>query len=360
MPITVLIVDDSSVIRGLMNRALASRPEIAVAGAASNGSMAITMARELKPDIIVLDIEMPVMDGLTALPELLRVSPGSRIIIASTLTVSNAATSLEALSLGAVDYLAKPSAKTGEEVTAFYRELTEKILVLGSRPLVAAPPPPSARRKSAIANRLQPGEPLCPAGVKALAIACSTGGPQALASLFEQLNGHLNDIPIFITQHMPPHFTTILAENLSRAIGRPCQEAATGIVVLPGHVYLAPGDYHMLAQRQPNGKIHTIVNQDPPEHFCRPAADPMLRSLSAIYKEHLVLIVLTGMGQDALDGARHVVRNGGSVIAQDAATSIVYGMPKAVAENHLCKAVLPLQEIAPFLIRHIDGERTHG
>jgi len=355
MPVTVLLVDDSAVIRGLMDKALSANPDIAIVGSAANGSMAVSLAQELKPDIIILDIEMPVMDGITALPELIKSSPRSRIIMASTLTARNASISLQALSLGAIDYLAKPSAKTGDEVSSFYRELTGKILALGKSATPAA-----ARTKQKPSFNVPPltiGTPLNAAGIAALAIASSTGGPQALMGLFEKLNGHLLNIPVFITQHMPPTFTAIMAEQLSRISGRPCREAAEGMTVIPGEAYVAAGDYHMLAEKQANGKVVLHTRQDPPENFCRPSADPMLRSLSTIYTNQLALLVLTGMGQDGLEGAKRVVENGGSVIAQDEASCVIYGMPKAVAEQQLCKAILPLPEIAGFLIRHIDKGR---
>ena len=182
----------------------------------------------------------------------------------------------------------------------------------------------------------------------------STGGPQALAALFTQIKGRLTHLPIFITQHMPPTFTTILADHISKAGARPCREAKNGEMVKPGDTYLAPGDYHMLARKE-NNKITLSITQDPPENFCRPAADPMLRSLSTIYGRKLLVLVLTGMGQDGMEGAKVVVRAGGNVIAQDEASCVVYGMPKAVVENQLCRAVLPLPEIGQFLIKNIGG-----
>ncbi len=369
MTISVLLVDDSAIIRGLMNKALSENPSIVIVGSASNGLQAIQMAKELLPKIIILDIEMPVMDGITALPELLKTAPGSKIIMSSTLTSRNASISMQALSLGATDYLAKPSARTGEEVQQFYFELINKILALGgappattlhataapaqaAKPIAAAPLPPKVDAKPV--PKLNPGERLNPMGVTALAIASSTGGPQALLSLFTQLQGKLNNIPIFITQHMPPTFTTILAEHITKTGNRPCTEGKNGEEVVNGHVYLAPGDYHMVMEKNGAGKTIVTLNKNPQENFCRPAADPMLRSLSAIYGSHLAVVVLTGMGQDGMEGAKVVVNNGGGVIAQDEASCVVYGMPKAIVEHKLCKAVLPLNDIAPFLIQQID------
>ncbi len=364
-PINVLLVDDSAVIRGLMSQALEAYPEMNIVGRASNGEIAISMAQGLQPDIIVLDIEMPVMDGITALPELIRCAPKSKVIMASTLTQRNAAVSMQALALGASDYLTKPSTKTGGEVDIFYRELAGKIRALSgitapmpelpvkAQPLSHYVPPlnrPSPPRVSPMAI----GGRLNPMGLHALAIASSTGGPQALMQFFGQVKGNLAGIPIFITQHMPPTFTTLLAEQLAKVSGHVAQEAKNGDEVKPGTIYIAPGDYHMTAERK-DSRVVLQINQGPQENFCRPAADPMLRSLATVYGSHLVVTVLTGMGQDGMEGAKEVVSKGGSVIAQDEASCVVYGMPKAVAEQGLCKAVMPLNDIAPFLMQQIEG-----
>ncbi len=363
MPIRVLLVDDSAVIRGLMSKALSVDTAIEIVGTAANGTMAISMAGAMHPDVIILDIEMPVMDGLAALPEILKISPNSKVIMASALTRSNASLSIKALELGATDYLTKPSSKDGMEVDVFYRELIQKVKVLGGKkahtpaatadtshsPIIAAKPAPAIQLVSSS------NIPLHVSGVKALAIASSTGGPQALMVLFEALKGHLKNIPIFITQHMPPTFTTILAEHLTKASARNCIEVKGGETPMAGNVYLAPGDFHMVADKNLNGQVTISTNQDPQENFCRPAADPMLRSLSKIYGRNLVVVVLTGMGQDGMLGAKMVVENGGSVVAQDEASCVVYGMPKAVVENKLCRAVLPLSEIGRYLIQQIEG-----
>lgn len=361
MSVSVLLVDDSAVIRGLMARALEADSGIKVAGSAANGLMAISMAKQIQPNVIILDIEMPVMDGIAALPELIKISPGSKIIMASTLTMRNAEISLKALSLGATDYLAKPSAKTGADAEQFYKELIEKIKVLGissphytGKQALSSPMLPVSAAPAASPTLLKPEISLQQAGIQALAIASSTGGPQALMKLFAQLKGSLSGLPIFITQHMPATFTTILAEHISRAGERDCTEAKNGEDVRPGHVYLAPGDYHMVAERA-GDKVILKTNQNPPENFCRPAADPMLRSLSDVYGSHLLVLVLTGMGQDGLEGAKVVVKNGGHVIAQNEASCVVYGMPKAVVDNNLCRAVLPLDEIAPYLAKQLGG-----
>ncbi len=360
MTVRVMLVDDSAVIRGLITRALTADPYIEVIATASNGQMAVDMVALHKPDVIILDIEMPVMDGITALPRLLREWPQGKIIVASTLSVRNAAISLQAMELGAADYLAKPSARDTEQLALFYRELTDKVKALGGvsartakTPVVAQAPLPSPRPSTPI-SLSNASAPIPP--VRAIAIASSTGGPQALQAILEQMKGQLTHLPIYITQHMPPTFTTLLAEHLGKASGRPCAEAKEGESAKAGHVYLAPGNYHMTAEKK-GVDVLLHLNQDPPENFCRPAADPMLRSLASIYGSGLLLAVLTGMGQDGLEGAKVVVAQGGNVIAQDEATSVVWGMPKAVAESGICRAVLPLPEIAPYLIKACSHAR---
>lgn len=359
MPIRVLLVDDSAVIRGLMAKALSVDSAIEIVGTAANGNMAINVAGSMHPDIIILDIEMPLMDGLEALPKILKASPSSKVIMASALTKSNASLSIKALHLGATDYLTKPSSRNGSEVDTFYRELIEKVKALGGKAAAAAAAPASPVASAPVVKepspiQLAPNAKIPLTNVKAIAIASSTGGPQALMALFESLNGRLQHIPIFITQHMPPTFTTILAEHLTKAT-RNCIEVKGGEVVTPGNLYLAPGDFHMLAEKNTGGQVVISINKGPQENFCRPAADPMLRSLSKVYGKNLVVVVLTGMGQDGMQGCKVVVENGGSVIAQDESSCTVYGMPKAVVENKLCRAVLPLNEIGHYLTQQIEG-----
>jgi two-component system, chemotaxis family, protein-glutamate methylesterase/glutaminase len=355
MTIRVMLVDDSAVVRGLITRALAAATDIQVVTSAHNGAVAISLAKQYQPDIIILDIEMPEMDGITALPKLLEMAPRTKVIMASTLTLRNADISLK---LGASDYVSKPSARDPEELKQFYHELYEKIYALaGNRKTRAAASSPATALP--LAPPLSDAIVLAPADVpmytpKALAIASSTGGPQALMNLFGGLKGKLGHLPIFLTQHMPPNFTTILAQHISQAGERVCTEGKNGEEVKAGQCYLAPGGYHMQAALT-GGKVVVRLNQDPPVNFCRPAADPMFKSLSEVYGKYLLAVVLTGMGHDGLDGAKTIVAAGGSVVAQDEATSVVWGMPKAVAVGHLCRAVLPLNEIAGYLLKRTGG-----
>lgn len=356
MAIRVMLVDDSAVVRGLVTRALTADTNIEIVASAINGTDAVREAEKQQPDIVLLDIEMPGMDGITALPKLLVVAPKCKVIMASTLTLRNADISLKALELGASDYVAKPTARTPDELENFYRELREKIYALfktGSispRQQVASPSKPVAS-KIELRN---PTVPIAGGAVRALAIASSTGGPQALQQLFAGLQGKLLHIPIFVTQHMPPTFTTILADHITKTGGRPCAEGKDGEEVLPGRIYLAPGDYHMLVVEE-KGKILIRLNQEPQVNFCRPAADPMFASISKVYGKNLMAVVLTGMGQDGTEGAKVIVNNNGSVIAQDEASSVVWGMPGAAAQAGVCRAILPLNDIPSYLIKEIGG-----
>lgn len=362
--IRVMLVDDSAVIRGLIDRALRPDPAIEIVASAGDGQAALAMLARYPADVIILDIEMPVMDGITALPKLLALSPKSRIIMASTLTQRNAEISLRALQLGAADYIPKPSTKELGQVTEFYRDLLAKIHALAPKELASAMPPAAAQagvQKHGLAGAYSPIEaPKVavrqtenpPAVTSAVAIASSTGGPQALLEIFKLFKGVTPRVPIFITQHMPASFTTILADHIARASGLECFEAKDGEPVKGGRIYVAPGDYHMTVESAPSGKVIRL-NQNPPENFCRPSADPMLRSLAEIYGERLLVCVLTGLGSDGARGGASVVAAGGMVVAQDESTSVVYGMPKAVADAKLTSAIFPLPRIAPYLIQAV-------
>jgi two-component system chemotaxis response regulator CheB len=365
-PYRVMIVDDSAVIRGLITRSLEADPQVQVIASVSDGRMAVNALARHDVEIVVLDVEMPVMDGLTALPQLIAAKPDLKVIMASTLTRRNADISLRALKAGAADYLAKPSAGSLSGATDFKQDLLGKIKALGQarrraagRSLPAQRPPAGAAgvpvRMSAprlvaaparsIALRAAPTEPF-----DALAIGSSTGGPQALFELLGAICGSVTR-PVFITQHMPATFTTILAEHIVRSTRWPAAEAVDGEAVRPGRVYVAPGDFHMVLDGSATGEKTLRLNKGPAENFCRPAVDPMLRSLAQVYGRRLLCVILTGMGYDGRKGSEAVVAAGGAVIAQDEATSVVWGMPGAVANAGLCSAVLPLGEIGPFLCK---------
>ncbi len=355
--IQVMVVDDSAVIRGLITRMLKSDEDIDVVAFAANGELAVRELSRADVDVIILDIEMPVMDGLTALPKLLEVDPEVKILMASTLTLNNAEISLRALQAGAADYVPKPTATReisgGDE---FRRDLLAKVKALGA-----------ARRQRQHPQRRTPGakprtlapvpKPSAPAALELrqagaqapdiLAIGSSTGGPQALLFLIKNIPLDPR-LPIVITQHMPATFTTILAQHISQSTEWPCTEATDGEAIVPGNIYLAPGEFHMVVEAEGTQRV-LHLNQDPPENFCRPAVDVMLRSVARVYAGRVLTVILTGMGQDGLKGSEMITGAGGTVIAQDEATSVVWGMPGAVATAGLCSAVLPLAELAPYI-----------
>jgi two-component system chemotaxis response regulator CheB len=373
--VRVMVVDDSAVIRGLITRALEADTAIQVVATVGNGQLAVGQLGRTDVDVIVLDIEMPVMDGLTAIPKLLEVAPDVKIIMASTLTQRNAHSSIEAMNKGASDYIPKPSS-TGEihGSADFKRELIEKVKALGrtrrdkrDRNRAAGQPEtrpqPTATTRAATAAGAAAGavtqaargsllSPQTPIALRApgrtppqiVAIGSSTGGPQALFAVLGALPAAMK-LPIVITQHMPATFTTILAEHIQRTAKRPCAEGVDGETVEVGRIYLAPGDNHMKIESKGAQKVVRIT-KEPPENFCRPAVDPMFRSVATAYGAAVLGVVLTGMGADGAKGGKVVVDAGGTVIAQDEATSVVWGMPGATAMSGVCAAVLPLDRIA--------------
>ncbi len=339
----VIVCDDSLVIRGAIARMLDADPGIQVVARVANGQAALDELKRTPADVLVLDIEMPVMDGMTALPLLLRADPGLRIIMASTLTTRGADIALRALRLGAADYLPKPSSIGAASDVSFRRDLVEKVKGLARLRRRAAQP---ARNLAAtVALKLRPAAAMPP---KLLAIGSSTGGPQALFALMQGL-GQTLKVPAVLTQHMPPTFTPILAQHITKLGGLPCAEAADGEPLVAGRLYLAPGDRHLLVETA-RGALRARLSTDPPENFCRPSVDPMLRSAAAACEGRVLVAMLTGMGSDGLAGTRRVIEAGGTAVAQDAATSVVWGMPGAVAQAGLCHAVLPLPRIAAKLL----------
>jgi len=352
--IRVAVVDDSAVVRGLVSRWIDEEQGMEVAGRFPNGQLAVDGVARIAPDVIILDIEMPVMDGLAALPHLLKNVPGVKIIIASTLTRKNAEISLKALSLGATDYIPKPESNRGITTSSEFREeLLRKIKAVvpaksgegtqtsafvddGSEPEAAttvanAKPTYTLRAFSTVRPRI-------------LVIGSSTGGPQALARVIEDVAPALTNVPVVITQHMPATFTAILAERLGQASNLPSKEGANGEPVLPGHIYVAPGGMHMSIVER-DGHPFIKIYDGETINFCKPAVDPLFESVAAIYGRSVLALVLTGMGQDGAAGGRMIADAGGTVIAQDQASSVVWGMPGATAAAGACAAILPLENI---------------
>jgi two-component system, chemotaxis family, protein-glutamate methylesterase/glutaminase len=344
-PYRVMVVDDSAVIRGLLTRALEAGGDIAVVASASNGRIALDALERHDIELVLLDVAMPVMDGLAALPLMLKARPNLKVVIVSSLTRSGAVVTMKALAAGAADYVEKPTSAALSAGDAFRRELIAKVkaLVEAQRGRAATPAPRAAAPGAAIALRPLPAEP-----PHAIAIGASTGGPVALYRIVSALKPGLPQ-PIFVTQHMPATFTAIFAGHLSRASGLVAAEGVDGEGVAGGRIYVAPGDYHMRVERGEDGPVIRL-NKGPAENYCRPSVDPMLRSLAEIYGSGLLTVMLTGMGHDGLAGAKAVVAAGGAVVAQNQATSIVWGMPGAVAAAGLASALLPVDEIGPFLM----------
>jgi two-component system chemotaxis response regulator CheB len=347
-----MVVDDSAVMRSAITRILLGEKDMKVVASAANGQLAIDALKRQPTDVVILDIEMPVLDGLSAIPLLKAIDPGVQIIMASTLTHKNADISLRALSLGATDYIPKPSSDQGNMLMAeqFTHELVEKVRTLARRARSKNVRMPSSLQAVAAkpANTIADVKKIVlRTGVltrpDVIAIGSSTGGPQALFEVIKNLGTGLRQ-PIVITQHMPPSFTTILAEHIMRQCGVSCAEAKEGEILKPGQYYVAPGDFHLLFVRKPEG-VAVKLTKDPAENYCRPSVDPMLRSLVEAYGRNILAVILTGMGQDGMKGGKIVVDAGGGVIAQDEATSVVWGMPGAVANAGLCSSVLPVGDI---------------
>jgi two-component system chemotaxis response regulator CheB len=410
-----MVVDDSAIIRGFLCRYLSEDPDIEVVTTANNGAVALKQLATNDIEVVVLDIEMPEMDGMTALPKMIDLVPDIRVVMASTLTRKNAEISLRALQMGAVDYVPKP--ETARSVNAnidFRRELVDKVKAWASRrrkkrgeelphglqssAAIGAPVTPAARsgegasgfvrptrpsapgfvrpqakvsapRPAAVSVRTGQDDDALPTGVpkqeniklrtgsfrkaKVLAIGSSTGGPQALMNFFKQFT-RKPAVPILITQHMPATFTAILADHLAQATGWVCQEAKDGMELAPGQIYVAPGGRHMEVAKD-DGSVKIHLTDGPAENFCKPAVDPMFRSLTDVFGEYILAVVLTGMGHDGLKGARELTRAGGTVLAQDEASSVVWGMPGAVATAGLCTEVLPIEQLGEATAKRLQG-----
>jgi two-component system chemotaxis response regulator CheB len=372
----VMVVDDSIVIRGMISRWIAAEPDMEVAASLRTGLDAVNQIERINPDVAVLDIEMPELDGISALPRLLAKKRDLIIIMASTLTRRNAEISFKALSLGASDYIPKPeSTREATAADTFHHDLIQKIRHLGAKVRRTASPPlaPSAApnptqvlvrepvARPAVAAPAAPlqvaRKPFSNLTPRVLLIGSSTGGPQALMTLVSEIGPVIDRFPVLITQHMPPTFTTILAEHLARASRRPAHEAVDGEMVKAGTIYLAPGGRHMRVVR--HGTDAAIALDDgPPVNFCKPAVDPLFNSAIDVWGGGIMSVILTGMGSDGMRGGKDIVAAGGSVIAQDEATSVVWGMPGAAANAGICAAILPLNQIAPKLLRLFSGDRS--
>ncbi|MGZ4608035.1 MAG: protein-glutamate methylesterase/protein-glutamine glutaminase [Blastococcus sp.] len=354
-PIRVMVVDDSVVVRKIVTDVLSADADIEVVGTAVNGKIAVAKLEQLKPDLITMDIEMPEMNGIEAVRAIRTGAGGvgrSRIpiVMFSTLTERGASATLDALSAGANDYVTKPAnvGSVGQSMESVREQLIPRIKALTGRPVTigpahaaAAPPPPRPA-----APRTGPGKK--PA---VLVIGSSTGGPEALAKVLPQLPATL-PVPVLLVQHMPPVFTRQFAQRLDRLCALRVVEASDGSPLVPGTVHLAPGDHHLVVRPHPRGHT-TGLNQGPPENFCRPAVDPLFRSAVAAYDGAVLGLVLTGMGSDGRNGAGEIRNAGGTVLVQDQATSVVWGMPGAISQAGFADEILPLDRVPEAILRHL-------
>jgi two-component system chemotaxis response regulator CheB len=368
--VRVLIADDSAVMRRIIASALQKDPAIEVVGFAANGLQAIEAIKTFSPDVLTLDIEMPVMDGLTALREIRKTNKYLPIIMFSSLTHKGAQAAVMALTAGASDYVGKPAASAGSIDGAFKvleTELIPKIIGLAKRVKsrqareINSPDAKSTRPalNPKINSELEPirpksiginaGQSVIPIKpVQAICIGVSTGGPMALMQVFSQISVPLI-VPIFIVQHMPPSFTGLLAARLSAAGVMTVKEAEEGEIALGGTAYIAPGGFHVTLEKV-GTKTIIHLNTEPPENSCRPAVDVLFRSAAEAYGGGVLAVILTGMGYDGLKGSQAIATKGGQIIAQDEATSVVWGMPGAVVQAGLANAVLPIEKISEEIV----------
>jgi two-component system chemotaxis response regulator CheB len=411
-PIRVMLVDDSAVVRKLLTSALGNHPEIKVVGSAANGLIALSKLPQLAPEAVILDVEMPEMDGITTCTRIRASNPRLPVIMFSTLTERGASTTFDALAAGASDYVLKPSTQLGETLEQVVAKvLVPKLVALTRSPLGLAmqaamasledkPKPPStnfdlgslgsrthsfpsaqptarrsiptvsaptlgrpqetlasklaaaARPESMRGARLKRSLPLRKP-VQLIAIATSTGGPNALAEVVPRLPAAL-PVPVLIVQHMPPIFTRCLAERLAGRSALSVLESNGEELLRPGHVYIAPGNRHLEVQQNERG-IYTLLSDGPPENSCRPSADVLFRSLARVYGAGVLAVVLTGMGHDGARGAREVADAGGRVIVQSGPTCVVWGMPRAVEEAGIADAVVPLSEMAGAILQQVGN-----
>jgi len=344
--IRVLVVDDSVVMRRVLSEVVASDPELEVAGYAANGQIALSLLDQVAPDVITLDIEMPVMDGLATLKALKERRSKVPVVMFSTLTERGAEATIDSLALGASDYVAKPVALGNYNAARdrIREALVPKFKAL-CRPKAAWAASPGILPKPS----RQPKKP--PGRVDVVAIGCSTGGPNALAQVLPAIPEEF-PVPVLIVQHMPPAFTRFLAQRLSSICSLPVEEAVAGEVLRAGKIWVAAGGFH-LAVSGDTASPRLAITLDPPENSCRPSVDVLFRSLVKVFGNRVLAVVLTGMGQDGLRGCEALADCGAQILAQDEVTSVVWGMPGFVAKAGLADAVLPLHDIGVRIVERV-------
>jgi two-component system chemotaxis response regulator CheB len=348
------VVDDSVVIRRLVTHALEQDPALDVVGVAANGVIALQRIPQLNPDVLSLDIEMPEMDGLETLRRVRREYPQLRVIMFSTLTERGAAVTLEALALGADDYVAKPSneGSLDRSMARLREELIPKIkqfFHLPGQSRAAAPPDTAHVAAAPPVWRGAPALHSANARPRIVVIGVSTGGPNALGAILPELPAAF-PLPVLVVQHMPPLFTRLLAERLHSTCRLPVAEASQGAPVEAGKILVAPGDFH-LKVASIGGRVQVHLDQSPPQNSCRPSVDALFASTGEVYGGSAIAVILTGMGQDGLRGAQILKARGASILAQDEASSVVWGMPGAVVNAGLADRVLPLDRVVPEILR---------
>jgi two-component system chemotaxis response regulator CheB len=355
--IRILVVDDSVVVRRMVSDVLASDPQLEIAGTAANGRIALAKIPQVNPDIVILDVEMPELDGLGTLVGIRKSLPGLPVIMYSTLTERGAEATLEALSKGATDYVTKPSnvGSAAQGLECIRTQLIPKIKAICARVLGTALLLPSAAPVGSKPALPRPAIPRREDRIDIVAIGISTGGPNALANLMPIFPPDF-PVPVVIVQHMPPVFTRLLAERLAAKSQIGVREGYPGAALRPGGAWIAPGEYHMVVASDQN-QVTLRTHQGPPENSCRPAVDVLFRSVASVYKSHALVVVMTGMGQDGLRGCEHIRELGGQILAQDQATSVVWGMPGFVVNAGLADKVLPLEQIGAEILRRVRNGR---
>lgn len=361
--LNIMLVDDSAVIRGAIARILDKSAQTHIIASVANGKIAVDNIHRHNPDIVILDIEMPEMDGITALPKLLEKCPNAKIIMCSTLTDKGATVSIKAMTLGAVDTILKPSARDAGHGSEFEKNMLALIESLGKKKKPhlytgkARENVQAQATKPALAGLTTDYTLRSQVGVYSgrptiLAIGSSTGGPQALMKVLSHFNNF--PIPIIITQHMPGTFTKILAEHIEQNTGIPAFEVDEGMPIEKGKAYVAAGGKHFILKQEDN-KLFAHLDDGPSVNFCKPAVDPMFLSAIDIFKQKVLGLILTGMGHDGIGGGEKLNELNARLVAQDPDTSVVWGMPGAVAQKGYCTEVLPLEEIGPFIRKIVVG-----
>ncbi|HEY9624704.1 MAG TPA: chemotaxis response regulator protein-glutamate methylesterase [Crinalium sp.] len=349
--IRVLIVDDAVMVRSRLSKILSADPQIEVAGVAATGQIALAKLTQLDLDVVILDVEMPDLNGLQILSRIRQMDAHLPVIMFSAMTTIGATATLDALTLGASDYVTKPSHLGNvDSVTEYLQDtLIPKIKALGEKSIQKSKPPPRVSPPAIAANfPVKPSQ----SRVEIVAIGVSTGGPTALATVLADVPPDF-PVPIAIVQHMPPMFTKLLAERLTTKCSLPVREAIAGATLCPGTIWIAPGDYHLRVQ-QVTSMVQLALEQTPPQNSCRPSVDVLFESVAHIYGDRALGVILTGMGQDGLRGCQEIRDRNGQIVAQDEASSVVWGMPGFVVNAGLADAVLPLEQIMPEVLRRVS------